>query len=365
MRKYLFLLVFQLLFCSQQQYAQKIETGYYQLLKGTISNIPITMNLTQCGDDYSGIYYYDKYQIPIFMGGKLNATKNKIELTSEINGKVETFSLNKLQDDFNGEWVSGNRILPVKLNRVNTPFNWKTYRQELTLPLRPNMEDGPKLSCNVKLVWPEGESPTADFVRKQILKMLSLSTNSTTNRPEDIIRSVNNEFRKTYFEAHKDDSNEDIKEHAFSFSEEHNVGISLYNLNYQYLTLEKDFYEYLGGAHGMGGSIFVNLDIKLKTEITLSNLFTPSGLKQLPRLLEQQFRIDQKLKPGQSLVDGGLFENKIEQVSDNFYMTQKGIGFYYLQYEIAPYVMGPIEIVLPFSKIKALLKPTAMSYFIP
>ena len=39
----------------------------------------------------------------------------------------------------------------------------------------------------------------------------------------------------------------------------------------------------------------------------------------------------------------------------NFYLSEKGITFYYNIYEIAPYVMGPVEITLPYEIMSHLL----------
>ncbi len=365
MIKHFFLFVICIAFNLQAQHAQSIEYGDCFFLKGTISNIPITMHLSQQGDDFTGNYYYDKYQIRINVAGKFNRYLNKIELKSEVAQKTETFSLSNQTNGFVGDWISGSKTLPVKLEKANIPFTFRKYSQSINLPLRSNIQDGPTLSSNVALVWPVEESPAANFIRENIMGLLGEKIKSSSTNPEDLILSINNDYKNNYFETHKEENDEEIKDRGSSYSETHDVIISIYELNDRILTLEQGFYDYAGGAHGFGGIVFANLDIKSRKALKLSSLFTSVGLKQLPRLLEEQFRKDQKLKPGQSLEDGGLFENKIKEATDNFYLTQKGVGFYYQQYEIAPYAAGPIEIYLPFSKIKPLLYPSACSYFTP
>jgi hypothetical protein len=58
-----------------------------------------------------------------------------------------------------------------------------------------------------------------------------------------------------------------------------------------------------------------------------------------------------------SLQKAGLFENKID-TTDNFYITQNGIGFVYMPYEIGPYAMGEIEIFIPFFELTEYLTST-------
>ena len=46
--------------------------------------------------------------------------------------------------------------------------------------------------------------------------------------------------------------------------------------------------------------------------------------------------------------------------TENFYLSEKGITFYYNIYEIAPYVMGPVEITLPYEIMSHLLSDDTM-----
>jgi hypothetical protein len=50
-----------------------------------------------------------------------------------------------------------------------------------------------------------------------------------------------------------------------------------------------------------------------------------------------------------------LLVDEIE-VTDNFFLTGKGICFVYQPYEIGPFSMGEQEIYIPFSDIRNLLK---------
>ena len=64
------------------------------------------------------------------------------------------------------------------------------------------------------------------------------------------------------------------------------------------------------------------------------------------------------LSEDESLIDAGLFENKIHP-SDNFWISENGISFFYNPYDLAPYSMGSITISLKYADIQELLREDA------
>jgi predicted AAA+ superfamily ATPase len=53
---------------------------------------------------------------------------------------------------------------------------------------------------------------------------------------------------------------------------------------------------------------------------------------------------------------GPLFEDVFE-LNDNWFLSPEGLGFSFDPYEIGPYAAGFIELVIPYSKLKAWVKP--------
>jgi hypothetical protein len=72
-------------------------------------------------------------------------------------------------------------------------------------------------------------------------------------------------------------------------------------------------------------------------------------------LLVKKFRSAYQLKNDENLTDY-LFENDIP-ITDNFYLTSKGIGFNYNPYEIGPYALGSVSLYIPFSELDPCLNP--------
>lgn len=113
--------------------------------------------------------------------------------------------------------------------------------------------------------------------------------------------------------------------------------------------------EYTGGAHGMYMDTFLNLDLRTLTPIRLDNLFADNYEEALTDLLWNQLMADNKVTTRQELEDLGYGSTGDLTPTENFYIGRNGITFHYNVYEIAPYVMGAVEISLPYKIMAHLL----------
>ena len=115
------------------------------------------------------------------------------------------------------------------------------------------------------------------------------------------------------------------------------------------------YHEYTGGAHGNYMTSFLNIDLNTLMPVHLSDLFVEDFKEPLTELLWQQLMTDNKVASRQEIEDLGYGSTGELEPTENFYLTSKGITFYYNIYEIAPYVMGPTQITLSFESIQHLL----------
>jgi hypothetical protein len=116
-----------------------------------------------------------------------------------------------------------------------------------------------------------------------------------------------------------------------------------------------DFNEYTGGAHGMYTSMFLNFDLKNMRQLVLDDIFMGDYRNALPPLLWKQLMADQKVKTRAELEEIGYGSTGDLIPTENFYLGKEGITFYYNVYEFTPYVMGAVEITLPYADIEDLL----------
>lgn len=113
--------------------------------------------------------------------------------------------------------------------------------------------------------------------------------------------------------------------------------------------------EYTGGAHGIYMTSFLNLDLRTMRPIRLDDLFAEGYEESLTDLLWNQLMAIHKVTSREELEEMGYASTGELTPTENFYLTKEGITFYYNVYDIAPYVMGAIEISLPWEMMQHLL----------
>lgn len=121
-----------------------------------------------------------------------------------------------------------------------------------------------------------------------------------------------------------------------------------------------DYNEYTGGAHGIYTSSFLNMDLRTLSPIRLDDLFVGNYNEALTDLLWNQLMADNKVTTRQELEDLGYATTGELEPTENFYLSKEGITFYYNVYDIAPYVMGPVQITLPYEMMQHLLSDDTM-----
>lgn len=128
----------------------------------------------------------------------------------------------------------------------------------------------------------------------------------------------------------------------------------------QLLVYRIDYNEYTGGAHGIYMSSFLNMNLQTLSPIRLDDLFVNDYSEALTDLLWNQLMADNKVSSRQELEDMGYVTTGNLEPTENFYLGKEGITFYYNVYDIAPYVMGPVKITLPYEMMQHLLSDDSM-----
>jgi hypothetical protein len=114
-------------------------------------------------------------------------------------------------------------------------------------------------------------------------------------------------------------------------------------------------YTFTGGAHGMETEVFGTVDMQTGKTVRMADLFRAGYEQELSRLLTRRLRRQQNLQATAKLSESGYFKDEIRP-SENFYLNDNGIGFWYNRYEIAPYAFGPTNIFIPYEELKPILK---------
>ena len=103
------------------------------------------------------------------------------------------------------------------------------------------------------------------------------------------------------------------------------------------------YYSYTGGAHGLGGSEYLTIDMTTHKVLTLSDIIEQKKLPEVKELLWRFYTDYGRIK------DEEAFTKKTDfDVSKNFYLAHDGIHFIYHVYEIASYAEGEQDLVIPW-----------------
>ncbi|WXR62459.1 DUF3298 and DUF4163 domain-containing protein [Peptostreptococcaceae bacterium AGR-M142] len=133
------------------------------------------------------------------------------------------------------------------------------------------------------------------------------------------------------------------------------IGNEIYTNKNGILSMNLNFYEYTGGAHGMYGSVQYNYDLASEKQIELADLFNKE-LKESGEYLDIIFNeIEKKLKEKEneygvdSLND---YYKKGEGIVPEFFIKNDKINIYFGVYEIASYAEGEQIFEIPVEAVK-------------
>jgi hypothetical protein len=121
------------------------------------------------------------------------------------------------------------------------------------------------------------------------------------------------------------------------------------------LTVKYETFAYTGGAHPNTNLSFYTFDRETGQMLTLEDMV--SDTMALLKLVEKAFREKQSLSAQNNLEEQGYFlrDGKFF-LPANVGMGREGMVFYYNPYEIAAYVVGPIQVVVPYEQLNGILR---------
>lgn len=124
------------------------------------------------------------------------------------------------------------------------------------------------------------------------------------------------------------------------------------------LSLEETVFWYTGGAHPNTSARLASFDPGSGRRLVLEDLLTPGYGPPLNAIAEHRFRAIREIPDGQSLTDAGFwFEDGVFSLNDNFAVADSGLAFHFDPYEVAPYALGPTDVVLDREELGELIRP--------
>ena len=135
------------------------------------------------------------------------------------------------------------------------------------------------------------------------------------------------------------------KEHELGFSR--NAWMLFVGQKEKLATFAVRYYSYTGGPHGVGGNVYLTVDMTTHKVLTLSDIIDQKKLPEVKELLWRFYTDSGRIK------DEDAFTKKTDfDVSKNFYLAHDGIHFIYHVYEIASYAEGEQDLVISWGQLQ-------------
>ena len=164
------------------------------------------------------------------------------------------------------------------------------------------------------------------------------------NKPsvEDAVKSLINDLIKEYkLNVCGSTPESKVVKEGWMNHEYYTYNTILYNAH-GILSCSNYTYTYSGGAHGLGTKVCFVYDVYENQTIDLNSIFKKENINNVLSLVKEEL-IKKEVN---------IFDMNNVDVTENFFVDDKGIHWIYNPYEIAPYAEGIIEVVLPYSKIQ-------------
>jgi len=123
------------------------------------------------------------------------------------------------------------------------------------------------------------------------------------------------------------------------------------------VSLRRMHYSYTGGAHGNPSETYVSFATSNGKRLKFDDIVEKGRLSELETINITQLKLSRNIKEQSTLEESGLFVKGDElALPSSFALTRKGLLIAYDYYEIACYADGVVSYIIPFSKLKGILK---------
>jgi hypothetical protein len=347
---------------NNMTFANAKVTGFYRAYKGVLANKNVTLHLVQHSDrTLAGYYQYEQLGEPISLYGEMDSV-GAFTLNEATDGIFWT--LTPKAKTLVGTWrdTSKRKSFNVLLTEITPMVQMEYVSDEDSTHLFKDKPNSPVAQIEQGMLMPIGivDARLAAFLKNQIYKKLR---GDTIEQPYSFAtaQAFMMEQKENYFRNYREtlanetfspDSSEMGGNSMLNYANTSNMAVVYSDSNY--LSLANVLYSYTGGAHGNYGTSYYTLDLKKHKALTLNDFFKKDFEKVLNAALDNKLRKQYNLKPSDELTDRFLTD-KIEY-TNNFCITSKGILFNYVPYELASFAEGEIQVFVPFTMVKEILK---------
>ena len=220
----------------------------------------------------------------------------------------------------------------------------------------------PNCQIDINFKYPTNTSNKNDLKLLQKYYILSYFGEAYQSfSPEEAITSYVDNYVKNY-KSMAEDFQKELKHvsadmsaanwYSYYLLSENNLiynakGIISFNVETEY---------YTGGAHPLHTYTNHAFSLKEKKQIEEKDLFMDDYQNELAKIIVDKLVQQNKLSKPAELENIGFFSVDEIVPNGNFLANENGLLYSYAEYEIAPYVLGQINVLLPYDEIRHLFK---------
>lgn len=243
---------------------------------------------------------------------------------------------------------------------VENEISFDSITVDKTYHLLENPEN-PNCTFQLKFTYPVKmkDKQVLSLIQKQFIRDY-FGDNYENLSPEEAVSQYTEDYIASYKELEDDfrleieRSNGQPVTSWFAYYEMSDNAIE-YNRS-DLLSYSVSFSNYTGGAHGAHSTRYHVIDLKTGKTITEEAIFIDNYQEQLARILVDKIATLNEVQDAKELENIGFFSVDEIFPNDNFMIDDTGITYAFNEYEIAAYVVGLIEVHIPFKEIDYLIR---------
>lgn len=303
---------------------------------GTVGTYPVSWQVQTTESTITGSYQYEGQEASMTLAGEYQSGKSVIfesDPDGDKTGKIELQGVPT--PDWNGTWMS------LKKSDYH-PLNWVAEQATIHSPVEGWPTQGLSLLAKeVSLYTPDSLCHVSHWVwRAEGQSPMARAFNKATQPPSFQDRKVGLTDCLIAIEGM-----EGLEEYPPSGEESR---VRLGQLVGDILPINFDLYAYIGGMpHPNYGTETIHLLLPGLQEITVDQLFTEGYLAVLDAAVTAE--LEQEYSEENIAYEGLPEDFHYELFADH-------LVIYFNPYEIGPYVLGTIEVIIPYGEIQEMIR---------
>ena len=238
---------------------------------------------------------------------------------------------------------------------TNGLMKFETLKVEKTVSIT-NETGAPKCSVNLQLETVKGGTAERMAAINETIarQLLGIEGAGLKEAADSFANKYTSDYVKNFAPLYREDRSDETKRAWYEYhynimgeASEGREGVLVY-------TATIDYYE--GGAHGINQRIVMNFDNETGRLLTLADVFAPGYEQPLNELLQDALIEKVGAKDVKELREKGYLYSMDMFAPENFVLGEDEVTFIYNPYEIAPYAMGLIELVIDNDDLEDLWK---------